>query len=199
MAPTLRTLTPSRMPHRLLVLALAGLAGCAGATAQRSGDGAAEGAASGPEEGQRVSEGFEATTIDGERFALGEHLGEDVILMNFWATWCEPCKTEMPFLQDLHEEYADDGLVVLSVSTDSPQSASKVKPYVHSKGYTFPVVIDRDTSIVNAYNPAASVPYTVIIDRNGKVVKTIEGFRLAETDRLERRVAELVGVEPEDG
>ena len=136
---------------------------------------------------------FQGTDINGEFFDLAEHLGNKVILMSFWATWCEPCKTEMPFLQKLYESYEDKGLLVLSISQDGPDSVAGVAPYIHSCGYTFPVVVDEDSSITQAYNPKAVAPFTVFIDRHGQIVKTVEGFQLSEAEAIEAEVAQLLG------
>lgn len=136
---------------------------------------------------------FVATDIEGRAVDMGEHLGRDVVLISFWGTYCEPCKTEMPFLQRLHERYAAEGLFLLSVSLDGPDTSSGVRPYIRSNGYTFPVVIDEDTSIAQAYNPRTVAPYTILIGRDGRVAKTIEGFQLSEAPAVEAAVKALLG------
>jgi len=112
--------------------------------------------------------------------------------MGFWGTFCEPCKTEMPFLQRLHDRYAKQGLFLLSVSLDGPDTASGVRPYIRANGYTFPVVIDEDTSIAQAYNPRTVAPYTILIGRDGRISKTIEGFQLSEAPAVEAAVKALL-------
>lgn len=135
---------------------------------------------------------FTATDLSGEDFDLASHLGRDVVLMSFWATYCEPCKTEMPVLQKMHDQYKDSGLKILSVSLDNADSMAGVKPYIKSNNYTFTVVIDEDTTIANAYNPRLTAPFTILIDRTGKVFKKIEGFQLSEAAHLEAQVKQLL-------
>lgn len=137
---------------------------------------------------------FQATDIDGGLFDFGEHLGNKTVVMSFWAMWCEPCKTEMPFLQDLHQKYADKGLLVLSVSMDGPDTQATVAPYMHSNNYTFPCVLDEDSAITQAYNPKAVAPFSVFIDSHGNQVKTIEGFQLSEAAEIEAEVVHLLGL-----
>lgn len=135
---------------------------------------------------------FQGIDIDGEAFDLSDHLGKDVVLISFWATWCEPCKAEMPFVQQVHEKYGDKGLHVVSISIDGPETQSGVRPFLRSSGYTFQVIIDEDSSISQAINPRTAAPFTVIIDRHGNVAKTIEGFQLSEGPMLDAEIRELL-------
>ena len=176
------------------VLGLLSLIVCVGLTSGCATTGSAAGSEPTPSETTSSSlMTFQSTDISGAFFDLADHPGQTTTLMNFWATWCEPCKTEMPLLQKLHETYADQGLLVLSISQDGPDTMSGVAPYIHSNGYTFPVVIDEDSSITQAYNPKAVAPFSVFIDKHGSIVKTVEGFQLSEAAAIEAEVAELVG------
>jgi peroxiredoxin len=184
-----------------IIAALAAWAlGCGSTEPQRRGntpgDGGTESgapnrdAAAGPKVGASAT--FAVTDIDGHRFALADHLGRDVVLLSFWGTFCEPCKTEMPYLQRMHERWAKDGLAVLSVSLDGPETWAEVAPYIKSNGYTFPVAIDQDSTIAVAWNPRAAAPFTVLIGRDGRIARTIEGFQLSEAARLEAEVERLL-------
>ncbi|PIE20229.1 MAG: resA protein [Proteobacteria bacterium] len=135
---------------------------------------------------------FQASDLDGGLFSLSDHLGKDVVLISFWATYCEPCKAEMPVLQHLHETYAPKGLAIVSVSLDGPDTVAGVKPFIRRQRYTFPVVVDEDTAIAQAYNPTAAAPFTVLIGRDGKVAKRIEGFQPSEAGELEATIARLL-------
>ncbi|MCA9573044.1 MAG: TlpA family protein disulfide reductase, partial [Myxococcales bacterium] len=118
---------------------------------------------------------FSLRDMDGNTFQLGEHKGK-VIVLSFWATWCGPCKEEMPHLDKLYGAKKDAGLVVLSISTDDARTASKVKPFIRSKGFTFPVLLDRDSSVTGIYNPGKSLPYTVVIGRDFQVAQAHAGY-----------------------
>ncbi len=136
---------------------------------------------------------LEGVDIQGRPFTLADHAGSDVVLLSFWATYCEPCKSEMPFLQRLHERYQVRGLTIVSVSLDGPDTQSGVVPYIRSNGYSFRVLVDEDTAIAQRWNPRATAPYTVLIDREGRIVEKIEGFQLSEADALEQKIVGLLG------
>lgn len=194
------------MRQNLIIMALVASAawavGCGATEPQRrggaSGDGEVAVSSTPPDARPGAKLGasatFVVTDIDGRRFALADHLGRDVVLLSFWGTFCEPCKTEMPYLQRMHERWAKDGLAVLSVSLDGPENWAEVAPYIKSNGYTFPVAIDQDSTIAVAYNPRAVAPFTVLIGRDGRIARTIEGFQLSEAARLQAEVARLLGV-----
>lgn len=135
---------------------------------------------------------FEGTDIDGEDFDLSDHLGQDVIILSFWSTWCEPCKAEMPTLQKIHDAHDGKGLKIVSISLDSADTMAGVKPYIKSNGYTFTVLIDEDTSIAQSYNPRSTLPFMVMLNRKGEIHKQIEGFQLSEADHLVEEVKALV-------
>lgn len=137
---------------------------------------------------------FTASTLEGTTFDLGDHLGKDVVMISFWATYCEPCKVEMPIVEQLHQKYAKDGLQVLSVSLDGADTNSGVRPHIKKNGFTFDVVIDEDGTIAQAYNPASVAPFTIIIGRNGKIAKQIEGFQSSQAGMLENEVRALLGL-----
>ena len=126
------------------------------------------------------------------RFELGDHLGTDPIVIIFWATWCEPCKQQLPLYQQLHERYAERGLKVIAISMDGPETVSQAAPVVNRLGLTFPVLSDLDTSVTSRLNPRRGAPFTVWIDRRGRIVHEQEGFTLAERDNIARGVSALV-------
>jgi peroxiredoxin len=122
---------------------------------------------------------------------LSDYQGK-VVLVNFWATWCAPCQVEMPHLDAFYKKYGKDGLVVLAISTDDARSASRVKPLVRSKGYTFTVLLDKETEVVAQYNPRKELPYTVIIDRQGNIVFRHSGYTAGDEIKLEAEIMKLL-------
>jgi peroxiredoxin len=99
----------------------------------------------------------------------------------------------MPHMQEMFGRLSQQGLVVLSISTDDARSASKVKPYVKKMGYTFPVLLDRDSTVIGAYNPSKTLPYTVVIDRTQQVVHRVSGYNPGDEVALNTFVTNLVG------
>lgn len=150
-----------------------------------------QGAVSG--EGARSATGatavdFALDDIEGNRFRLSDHLGQKVIVLDFWATWCDPCKASMPHLIELYEKHKDDGLLVVGVSIDGPESIAQVKKDVAQMGMTFPVVLDTESRVVANYNPRRSAPYSVVIDKNGHVVKRHDGYTAGDEIEMARVV-----------
>src|SRR3954465_5649210 len=117
---------------------------------------------------------FTLTGIDGNQGSLSQYVGKGPILLSFWATWCKPCVSEMPHLQRMYEARKGSGFVVLAISLDGPETEAEVSPFNKTKGSTFPGLIDPETRAASLYNPRRAAPYTVIIDRRGKVYKKRE-------------------------
>lgn len=109
----------------------------------------------------RPAPGFQLAALDGRPVSLGDFRGRPVIV-NFWATWCEPCKQEMPALQA--EAARQPDLVVLGI--DNVESAVKVRPFVDQLGLRFPILLDQDGSVVERYQ-VTGLPTTFFIDRSG--------------------------------
>jgi peroxiredoxin len=117
---------------------------------------------------------FQVPTPDGSTLRLTDFKGK-VVFLNFWATWCEPCREEMPSMERLHRAYKDRGLVVLAISLDV-QGASVVKPFVKKLALTFPIGLDPKMAVRETYGVWA-VPSTFLIDRKGKRVLFANGAR----------------------
>lgn len=117
---------------------------------------------------------FRGRTIDGEPFDLAEQRGT-VVLLNVWATWCEPCRQEMPELQALHARHRDQGLHVVGVSVDAARLAPEVRRMVEDFGLTYPNVHDGRNSIGPAFK-IVGYPTTFLIDRSGAIVWRRDGL-----------------------
>lgn len=117
---------------------------------------------------------FEIGTPDDGVVRLADFKGK-VVFLNFWATWCDPCREEMPSMERLYRAYKDRGLVVLAISLDL-QGAGVVKPFVKKFGLTFPIGLDPKMAVREKYGIWA-VPSTFLIDRNGKRVLFANGAR----------------------
>lgn len=134
---------------------------------------------------------FTLRDINGQSVSLSEQRG-NVVIMSFWATWCGPCKEEMPHLQKMYGELKDKGLTVLSIATDDARSASRVKPFIKKNGYSFTVLLDRDSTVIGTYNPPKTLPYTVVVDQKGEVVKRHSGYNPGDEEELRHLVDSLL-------
>jgi peroxiredoxin len=126
---------------------------------------------------------FTLKDINGNDVALSSFKGK-AILINFWATWCGPCKVEMPHLVELQEQYKDD-LVILGVSVDD--TAEKMKPFAEQMHINYPLLVGlgRD-DMQEAYGPLWGIPVSVFINREGKISKRHSG--IASKEQLEREI-----------
>lgn len=141
---------------------------------------------------------FSLRALDGSMVRLSEQTtAGKVVLVNFWATWCGPCQVEMPHLQRMYTKYADVGLVVLSITIDDAKSATQVKPLVKRNGFTFPVLQDLDSKVVTSFNPQKTLPYTLIVDRQGRIVHVRTGYNAGDEVELEAKVREHLGLAAE--
>jgi len=136
---------------------------------------------------------FSLQDVNGESVKLSDYLGKNPILIDFWATWCNPCKVELPHLEAIYKKYQDQGLVFMAISEDSPRSVSKVKPYVRSKGFEAIVPLDPDGQVLRKFFGEDILPYTILINREGKIVRTFTGYVPGQEKDIEKRVEEMVG------
>lgn len=117
---------------------------------------------------------FQLRDMNGRLVSLSDLQGK-VILLNFWATWCGPCRVEMPAMERLYRTYSRKDFEILAVSTD-PQGAAVTRPFQQEIGLTFPILHDADYRVGLAYG-ARTLPMTFMVDRQGIVRQLIFGAR----------------------
>lgn len=128
---------------------------------------------------------FSVETISGEKFDLAARRGE-VVLINFWATWCAPCVVEMPDFVKMHEDYGDRGLSILGVSVEEGEEAA-VRTFVSDLSINYPIAIN--VQLADDFGGVYGLPTTFLIDRKGRIVHRIIGLfptesMLPEIERL---------------
>jgi peroxiredoxin len=176
-----------RAPAALSFLLLLGAnSGCSGGSSA-----AQPGSAPAPRT-QLAPPDFELSTVDGKSERLSEHLGKEVVLLDFWATFCEPCLAGMPHLDALYRKHRADGFVILGISIDGPDSVAQVKTIVSKLDISFPILLDQETRVVALYNPKTSAPYSVLIGRDGRILKNQEGYTTGNASVLDRDVADAL-------
>jgi thiol-disulfide isomerase/thioredoxin len=111
---------------------------------------------------------FTLSSLSDQSHSLAEHLGTAVIL-NFWTTWCPPCRLEMPALQQLFESYREKGLVILGINLTEIDDLELVEPYRQELGLTFPILLDVESVVSEGPYNILGLPTSVFIDRQGIV------------------------------
>ena len=131
---------------------------------------------------------FALKSSTGENLRLSEHRG-DVVMVNFWATWCGPCRQEMPLLDELYSRYERVGFRLLGVNIDD--NSSKAMDMVRELGVTFPVLFDSRKEVSKLYEVNA-MPVTVLIDREGTVRYVHHGYKPGYEDKYLDQVRSLL-------
>jgi peroxiredoxin len=132
---------------------------------------------------------FTLNSLGGEPYALSDLRGQ-VVVVNLWATWCPPCRAEMPALQSAYEAYQDEGMVLLAVNTTDQDSVAAVEGFVDEFGLTFPILLDFEGLVSRLYQLQA-LPSTFFIDRDGVIQKVVIGGPMSEVT-LETTVEQLM-------
>ena len=135
---------------------------------------------------------FTLRDADGNDVRLRDFLGKNVILVDFWATWCVPCVKELSHFQRFHETYKDKGLVVLAISEDGPDTVAQVKPYQKRYKYNFTILLDTESKVLALYNPRVVLPYTLLIGRDGRIAKIHQGYSPGDEKMIEQEIIELL-------
>lgn len=131
---------------------------------------------------------FTLPAIGGTNLRLQEQRGR-VVMVNFWATWCGPCRVEMPHLNRLYDKYRGSGFVLLGVNID--EEPRKAADLAAKLGLRFPVLFDSEKKVSRLYDLSA-MPSTVLIDRDGRVRYIHRGYRDGYEDTYEKQIRELL-------
>jgi peroxiredoxin len=116
---------------------------------------------------------FQLSSLDGQRVKLSSYRGK-AVLLNFWASWCGPCKIEMPWFAELQQRYHQQGLEVIGVSVDT-EGKDKIAQFVKEMNVNYTILLGTD-EVSDTYGGVQGLPTTFYIDRNGKIVKQVAGL-----------------------
>ncbi|MFH0731672.1 MAG: TlpA disulfide reductase family protein [Candidatus Omnitrophota bacterium] len=139
------------------------------------------------EEPAEQAPSFTLTDINGNSFDSSGLKGK-VVILDFWATWCPPCREEIPHFVELDKQYNDKGLAVVGISLDEG-GASAVKSFAQENGISYPILIGTQ-EVQSAYGGIRGIPTTFIIDRNGNIVQKVVGYR--DKDFFEEAIKDLL-------
>jgi peroxiredoxin len=128
----------------------------------------------------KAAPSFQLTDIDGQSISLSDFQGESVLL-NFWATWCGPCRAEMPYIQEVYDERLEPGLVILAVNIG--ESLTEVEEFMHDYNLSFPVLLDFKGNVAERYNIRA-IPTTYFIDGDG-IIRDMQIGAFRSVDEIE--------------
>jgi thiol-disulfide isomerase/thioredoxin len=115
---------------------------------------------------------FTLADLEGKKVTLFD-LRDKNVYLNFWASWCDPCKDEMPDIEKIHQEYLDKELIVLTINTGEDKET--VAKFMEEKGYTFPVLLDLNLDVAREYY-TSNIPVSFFINKEGKVIEKKEGL-----------------------
>jgi peroxiredoxin len=127
-------------------------------------------------EGSKLKKGqaapdFTLKDIDGKTWKLSDLRGKKVVMIDFWATWCNICKREMPILQKVYDEYKGKGVEFLGIALDDADKVKQIRKILAEKGVAYPILIDQDQKVATeVYQLSGPIPYKVVIDKEGVIV-----------------------------
>lgn len=131
---------------------------------------------------------FSLKSESGKNLKLSEYRG-DVVMINFWASWCGPCRQEMPLLEELYQEYESLGFTILGVNVE--EDSGKAKDLLKTIPVSFPVLYDNTSKVSKLYDVVA-MPSTVLVDRDGNMRYLHQGYKPGYIDKYQQQVRELI-------
>lgn len=135
---------------------------------------------------------FTLNSLDGRAYRLSDLRGQ-VVLINFWASWCLPCRTEMPDMEEAYQEYVSRGLTILAVNSTVQDKPVQVRAFVEDNRLSFPVLMDAIGNVTEAYQISA-LPTSFFVDRDGIIQEVVIGGPMPEA-LLRERIEKLLGGE----
>ena len=135
---------------------------------------------------------------DGKKTTLHDLVKDGPVMIDFWATWCVPCKKVMKYLDQYHQDYADKGFKVLMINQDTPRSIGKVKSYIRSQDYQFLVSLDPNKATAKKLNGLV-MPTLILVDKGGAIKWRHQGYVPGEEVEIQKQIEHLLGINKEEG
>lgn len=132
---------------------------------------------------------FAPGDVAAEKLDLDQHRGK-IVVLDFWASWCVPCRRSFPWMNEMQEKYADEGLVIIAVNVDN--DPSDAEEFLQKYPANFLIAYDDDRQLVRQYAIEA-MPSSFLIDRDGTLVQNHLGFKVAKTDEYEAAIVAALG------
>ncbi len=137
----------------------------------------------------KIAPDFALRSLDGRSVKLSEFRGK-AVLLNFWATWCAPCRIEMPWLVEFYKQYQSRGLEIVGISMDDAGQETAIADFIKERNVNYPILIGNN-EVADLYGGLRFLPQTLFIDREGHIVKTKYGIE--SKDDFEESIKEFVG------
>jgi peroxiredoxin len=143
-----------------------------------------------------IAPSFTLKDINNKEVVFDSLLGKGPVVLDFWAIWCKPCIKELDSWRELYKEYKERGLEIVAINQDDPRNEAKIKPFVKSRRWNFPVLLDPNRKVRRLYQVTA-FPTTFILDSEGRIRYTHQGFKIGEESTLEEEIVSLLPPRPE--
>ena len=130
---------------------------------------------------------FSLKDLDHKTVSLSDIQGTNLTVIDFWATWCQPCIRSLPRLVEMSKEFESSGVQFVGISIDSPRNISKIKPFSRTMGIQYPVLLDPSGELMGELNVLA-IPTLLIVDSDMNIVYTHEGFNAGDEDLIREEI-----------
>jgi thiol-disulfide isomerase/thioredoxin len=142
--------------------------------------------------GTKINTGLKLDRLDGSAETLSSYVQKGPVYVNFWALWCEPCKQELRAMKTLVNELPGDSFTLLAINLDSPKSLAKVRAFVRSQDYPFPIFLDSNEQLFRSFN-GQFLPFALLIDRQGNVISTRTSFLPGDEKEIKEEILRVIG------
>jgi thiol-disulfide isomerase/thioredoxin len=132
---------------------------------------------------------FSLTDMNGLQFHTRDHVGKEVMVISFWATWCAPCKQLLTRLDKIKKEFP--AIRVIAISTDDSSTMVGVRPYIAGKKFDFTVLLDTDGKVIKMFDPERKVPFTLVVDKAGSIIYSRTGYLPGDEKEIQKIIEGL--------
>ena len=134
---------------------------------------------------------FHLKNLKGKKVHIKDFKGK-VVMISFWATWCVPCKRELDDLAKIYKKHKKDGLEVLAIATDGPETYSEIRGVVKRHRWPFRILPDKEGEATSVLNPRGTVPFSMYVDRHGRLAHDHEGYGQGDAQKMAKKIAALL-------
>ncbi len=134
---------------------------------------------------------FRLKNLNDQWRSFDELKGEELTVIDFWATWCAPCKRALPKMEALYQKYKERGVAFIGLNVDSHRNSAKVKPFVKSNNIPYPVLKDPDGSLLSRLN-ISSIPTFLIVNQDNEIIYRHVGFRPGDEKNMEKEIIQYL-------